>query len=48
MNPILADLQASLKEFAKSMPDCGIAEDEDFEVWGRGFCERMVGRHVFD
>jgi hypothetical protein len=48
MNPMLADLQVSLKEFAKSMPDCGMAKDGDFKVWGQGFCERMVSHHAFE
>jgi len=38
---LLLDLEHQLLEYTKSLPD-GVAEDSDFEVWGRGFCERVV------
>ena len=39
---LLAELNAEVVDYAKSMPECGVAEDSDFEVWGKGFCEKMV------
>ena len=38
----LAKLNAKIIDYAKAMPEPGMAEDSDFEVWGKGFCERMV------
>jgi hypothetical protein len=40
---LLLDLEAKIVDYAKAMPETGNAEDLDFEVWGKGFCERMVG-----
>jgi hypothetical protein len=40
---LLLDLEAEIIDYAKAMPETGNAEDLDFEVWGKGFCERMVG-----
>jgi hypothetical protein len=31
---LLLDLERDLADYAKSMPDGGMAEDSDFEVWG--------------
>jgi hypothetical protein len=45
---ILLELEAELLDYAKSMPEAGKAEVEDFEVWGKGFCEWMVSRDYFD
>ena len=39
---LLAELNSEVVEYAKSMPERGIAEDIDFEVWGKVFCEKMV------
>ena len=39
---LLAELQHGVLDYAKMMPDLHIAEEIDFEVWGKGFCERMV------
>jgi hypothetical protein len=39
---LLLDLKAEIIDYAKAMPEAGKAEDLDFEVWGKGFCERMV------
>jgi hypothetical protein len=39
---ILLELESELLDYAKSMPEAGKAEVEDFEIWGKGFCERMV------
>jgi hypothetical protein len=39
---LLLDLEAEIIDYAKAMPEAGKAEDLDFEVWGKGFCERMV------
>jgi hypothetical protein len=39
---ILLELEAELLEYEKSMPEPGKAEVEDFEIWGKGFCERLV------
>jgi hypothetical protein len=47
MNAMLANVQDSLLDYAKSMPEAGKAEDLDFEVWGKGFCEKMVCCHIF-
>jgi hypothetical protein len=40
---LLLDLEAEIVDYVKAMPKTGNAEDLDFEVWGKGFCERMVG-----
>jgi hypothetical protein len=40
---LLLDLEAEIVDYAKAMPETGNTEDLDFEVWGKGFCERMVG-----
>jgi hypothetical protein len=42
---LLLDLQAEILDYAKAMPEAGKAEDLDFRVWGKGFCERMVCFH---
>jgi hypothetical protein len=47
MNTMLADVQNTLLDHAKSMPETGKAKILDFEVWGKGFCEKMVSCHVF-
>jgi hypothetical protein len=39
---LLAGLNEELVDYAKSMPERNVAEDLDFEVWGKGFCEKMV------
>jgi hypothetical protein len=39
---LLLDLQAEVLNYTKAMPETGKAEDLDFKVWGKGFCERMV------
>ena len=39
---VLLDVENELADYAKAMPDHGMAEDLDFEVWGREFCERIV------
>jgi hypothetical protein len=39
---LLHDLENEFSDYAKSMPDSGMAEDSDFKAWGQGFCERMV------
>jgi hypothetical protein len=39
---LLLDLQAEILDYVKAMPEAGKAEDLDFGVWGKGFCERMV------
>jgi hypothetical protein len=46
MSLILLELQADILEYAKSMPERSVADDLDFEVWGKGFCERMVRFHM--
>jgi hypothetical protein len=28
----------------KTLPEAPMAEDEDFEVWGKRFCEVLVSR----
>jgi hypothetical protein len=47
MNAMLADVQNALLDYAKSMPETGKAEILDFEVWGKGFCEKMVSHRIF-
>jgi hypothetical protein len=42
MSVLLLGLQADVLDYAKSMPERSVAEDADFGVWGKGFCERMV------
>jgi len=39
---LLAGLQDAVLDYAKSMPEASVAEDIDFEIWGKGFCERIV------
>ena len=39
---LLKELNADIVDYAKSMPEHGVAEDLAFEVWGKGFCEKMV------
>ena len=39
---LLAELNAEVLDYAKSMPERSVADDLDFEVWGKGFCEKMV------
>jgi hypothetical protein len=39
---LLLDLEVEIVDYAKAMPEAGKAEDLDFEVWGKGFCGRMV------
>jgi hypothetical protein len=39
---LLAGLNDEIIDYAKSMPERNAAEDIDFEVWGKGFCEKMV------
>jgi hypothetical protein len=39
---MLAKLNAKILDYAKTMPEQGMAEDSDFEVWGKEFCEKMV------
>jgi hypothetical protein len=39
---LLLNLEAEIVDYAKAMPEAGKAEDLDFEVWGKGFCGRMV------
>ena len=29
-------------DLMKSLPDSSMAEDLDFEVWGKAFCEKLV------
>jgi hypothetical protein len=42
MSLLLLELQADVPDYTKSMPECSVTDDVDFEVWGKGFCERMV------
>jgi hypothetical protein len=39
---LLLELEKELLDYEKSMPELGKDEAFDFEVWGKGFCERMV------
>lgn len=45
---LLLELEHDFVEYAKSMPDGAMAEDSDFEAWGRGFCERVVCFYSLD
>jgi len=42
MDALLVDAIAALAEQMKSLPDAGMAEEQDFEVWGKEFCVRLV------
>ena len=42
MSSFLEELEREILDYVLAMPETGKAEDEDFEVWGRGFCDRMV------
>ena len=44
---LLFEFDNDILEHAKSMPEIGKAEDVDFEVWGRCFCEKMVSLYAF-
>jgi hypothetical protein len=39
---LLLDLVDKIVDYAKAMPKTGKAKDLDFEVWRKGFCERIV------
>ena len=41
---LLETAKAAVLDHAKSMPDVGIAEEEDFAIWGRRFAELVVSR----
>ena len=43
---ILETAKAAVLDHAKSMPDVGIAEEEDFAIWGRKFSELLVSRRL--
>ena len=43
---LLAELKAEVADYAKSMPKHGVAKDLDFEMWGKGFCEKMVSFQI--
>ena len=47
MSSFLAELECDLLEYALAMPEAGKVEDEDFEMWGKGFCDRMVSDIMF-
>ena len=42
MDALLVDAIAALAEQMKSLPDAGMAEEQDFEGWGKEFCVRLV------
>jgi hypothetical protein len=39
---LLAGLNDEIVDYAKSMPEHNVAEDLNFEVWGKGLCEKIV------
>ena len=43
---LLAELNTKVTNYAKSMPERGVAEDSDFKVWGRDFCAKMVSLNI--
>jgi hypothetical protein len=46
MDSLLVDSVALLTDHMTSLPDPGMAEEMDFEVWGKKFCELLVS--IFD
>lgn len=44
---MLTKLNAKILDYVKMMPEQGMVEDLDFEVWGKEFCERMVSLVIF-
>jgi len=46
MDALLVDAIAALAEQMKSLPDAGMAEEQDFEVWGKEFCVRLVSAFI--
>jgi hypothetical protein len=44
---LLLDFEASILDHAKAMPDKGMAEEVDFETWGKDFCKKMVSSKRF-
>ena len=42
MDSLLTDTITALAEQMKSLPDAGMAEELDFEVWGKAFCAQLV------
>jgi hypothetical protein len=42
MDPVLEESTNTLIDQLKSLPDIAMAEDLDFEVWGRNFCRLLV------
>ena len=47
MSSFLQELERELLDYALAMPEAGKAEDKDFGLWGKGFCERMVSLSAF-
>ena len=44
MSDLLAEPKLAVLEQMKTLPEAPMAEDEDFEVWGKRFCEVLVSR----
>jgi hypothetical protein len=44
---VLLNVENELADYATAMPDCGMAEDLDFEVWGREFCKWIVSSFIY-
>ena len=43
---LLTELNAEVLNYVKSMPEHSVAEDSDFEVWGKEFCEKNGKCHT--
>jgi hypothetical protein len=44
MSDLLAEPKLAILEQMKTLPEAPMAEDEDFAVWGKRFCEVLVSR----
>ena len=46
MSDLLIEPKLVVLEQMKTLPEAPMAEDEDFEVWGKRFCEVLVSRTI--
>ena len=47
MLSFLQELKCELLRYMLAMLESGKVEDENFEMWGKGFCDRMVSAITF-
>lgn len=44
---LLLEFESAVVEYTKVMPEKGVAEELNFEIWGKGFYEKMVSPNTF-